>query len=179
MNDRTKTDPGLVVQQTIDWDKSVVDWDYWSKVPRLTAEEFCILLHRHDPRNFETDRDFIPGCSGRTLGELVSDKSRIINRSMESIKEKSTTEWIKWAKHQNWDIPAYLLSILDLPAPAPRPQGHLNHNSDWQQRANEIAAKEFGKINRSPTRKKVSQLLAQELGVDPATVERRIRKCWR
>ncbi len=57
-------------------------------------------------------------------------------------------------------------------------KGHLNHDPQMQQRANEIAAEKMIETKRPVTRNKVGRLLAQELGMDEGTVIRRIRKQW-
>jgi hypothetical protein len=77
-----RNDPSLEDRRTIGWECSIVDWDYWNRVPMLTAEEFCNLRHVHDPRNFENDRKSTPDGIGKTLGERVSDDLRIIDRSL-------------------------------------------------------------------------------------------------
>lgn len=57
--------------------------------------------------------------------------------------------------------------------------GHLNHDPQMQQRANEIAAAQMAAINRPITRNKVAKVLAKELEMDEETVLRRIRKQWK
>ena len=60
-----------------------------------------------------------------------------------------------------------------------KPRGHLNHDTDLQARANEIAAEHRATTGRSITRDKVGRILAKELSMDEATVTRRIRKQWK
>lgn len=60
-----------------------------------------------------------------------------------------------------------------------KPVGHLNHDLEFQQRANAIAAGLFSSSGRSPTRIKVAEILAKELGETNVTVERRLRKEWK
>ncbi|SOD42719.1 hypothetical protein [Nitrosovibrio sp. Nv4] len=55
---------------------------------------------------------------------------------------------------------------------------HLNHDLTLQQRANEIAAQLIIHNGQKPTRNKVAEILAAELGKAPETVLRRIRKQW-
>lgn len=57
--------------------------------------------------------------------------------------------------------------------------GHLNHDPQMQQRANEIAAELTTSTGRVPTRNKVAKKLATELGMPVETVERRIRAQWK
>jgi hypothetical protein len=57
--------------------------------------------------------------------------------------------------------------------------GHLDHDPELQKRANEIAAAKRKEAKRPVTRNKVAQLLAKEVGMDEATVLRRIRKQWK
>lgn len=58
--------------------------------------------------------------------------------------------------------------------------GHLNHDSDWQARANQIAAEQKKVLpHRRITRDMVAKILAKELGKDEVTVLRRIRKSWK
>ncbi len=106
-----RNDPALEDQRTVGWECSIVGWDYWSRVPMLTAEEFCVLRHLHDPRNFEIDRNSTPDGVGKTLGERVSDDLRIIDRSLGPNAENPTAEWVTWAQQQSWNIPAYLRSF--------------------------------------------------------------------
>ena len=62
---------------------------------------------------------------------------------------------------------------------ATKAKGHLNHDPQMQQRANEIAAEKMKETRRPVTRNKVAKLLANERGIDEATVLRRIRKQWK
>ena len=105
--------PGLETNRQTGWDKYVVDWVYWQQVPSLTAQEFCILRHVHDPRKFEDDRNSIPSGEGKTLGERVSDDVRIIERSLGPDAKKSAQEWVSWAHQQGWGIPSYLRNLAD------------------------------------------------------------------
>ena len=59
-----------------------------------------------------------------------------------------------------------------------KPRGHLNHDPQMQQRANEIAADNMKVPGISITRNRVAKLLANELGMEMDTVLRRIRKQW-
>lgn len=56
--------------------------------------------------------------------------------------------------------------------------GHLNHDSQMQQRANEIAAEIKNTTKRVPTKEIVAKRLAKEIDRDVMTVARRIRKQW-
>jgi len=69
-------------------------------------------------------------------------------------------------------------SINTLP-PEIGQSGRLNHDLGMQARANKIAAEQLATTNRSMTRNKVAKILAKELGMDEATVLRRIRKQWK
>lgn len=106
-------DPALEDQRTIDWERVVVDWAYWEKVPRLTAKEFCVLMRAHDPRKFDAEHDHIPGGKGKTLGERVSDDLRIIERTLGTDAKKSVQQWVAWARKQDWKVPAYLSASAD------------------------------------------------------------------
>ncbi len=71
----------------------------------------------------------------------------------------------------------------DFAAPADisssKPAGHLNHDPELQARANEIAKRLMAEKRKSlVTKEKVATLLADERGMDIATVLRRTRKCW-
>lgn len=57
--------------------------------------------------------------------------------------------------------------------------GHLNHDQQLQLQANEIAAELTATTKRVPTKDKVAKNLAKKLGIDEATVLRRIRKQWK
>lgn len=105
--------PEAEEKRTIDWDGVVVGWDYWQKVPLLTAEEFSVLRHVHDPRNFVDEKNNIPGGDGRTLGERVNDDVRIIERTHGLDAKKAMQEWVSWAQKQDWGIPSYLLAAAD------------------------------------------------------------------
>ena len=107
-----KNDPAMAERRSVEWQESVVDWDYWQKVPLLTAQEFCILRQVHDPRNFEVDRTSIPGGIGKTLGDRVSDDLRIIERSLGPEIKHPIKQWVKWAQQQAWDIPIYLRILV-------------------------------------------------------------------
>lgn len=62
----------------------------------------------------------------------------------------------------------------------PRSHGHLNHDLQMQQRANEIAAelREKSSTKIAPTRGRVARILAEELGKGQTSVLRRIRLQW-
>lgn len=60
-----------------------------------------------------------------------------------------------------------------------KPRNHLDHDPEWQARANQIAAEQRVKTGRSITKGKVANILATELKKKPDTVERRIRKEWK
>lgn len=62
-------------------------------------------------------------------------------------------------------------------APAAKPEGHLNHDLEMQQQANQIA-EEHRANGKSVTRDYVAKLLAEKLGIKQETVVRRIRKQW-
>jgi len=57
--------------------------------------------------------------------------------------------------------------------------GHLNHDPQMQQRANEIATELTTSTGRVPTRDIVAKKLAKELGKTFETVARRIRAQWK
>ncbi len=61
----------------------------------------------------------------------------------------------------------------------PNPPGHLNHDPEMQNRANQIAAERLAATGRPITRNKVAKLLAKELEMGEETVLRRIRKQWK
>ncbi len=108
-----QNDPALEEVRRIDWDKTTVDWRYWQKVASLTAKEFCILRHVHDPRKFDAARDNIPGGEGKTLGERVSDDVRIIKADNGGHKDKDKdraplSEWIEWADSVEWELPNFM-----------------------------------------------------------------------
>ncbi|MBN8476057.1 hypothetical protein [Sulfuritalea sp.] len=65
-----------------------------------------------------------------------------------------------------------------VPPAAPKSKGHLNHDLQMQERANQIAAQKMEETKRPVTRDKVAKLLAAELGMTIDTVLRRIRKQW-
>ena len=58
-------------------------------------------------------------------------------------------------------------------------QGRLNHDAAFQTRANEIAKDLMGKLNRNVTKNEVAKRLAEQCGLNEATVLRRIRKRWK
>lgn len=60
-----------------------------------------------------------------------------------------------------------------------KPLGHLNHDPTMQVRANQIANEEMAATKRPIKKGKVANILAKELEMDPATVERRLRKEWK
>jgi hypothetical protein len=84
-------------------------------------------------------------------------------------------EQLGWPKNS---LPKCVKDHLALKDSMHKPKGHLNHDLDMQMRANEIAAEIMKAKNRRVTRNEVAKLLAQELGMDPETVIRRIRKKW-
>ena len=104
-----ENNPELEEVRRIAWEESMVGWDYWKKVPLLTAQEFCILHHVRDPRDFERDRASIPDGIGKSLGERVSDELKIIARSLGPETMKTVNEWVIWARQQEvWSVPSYL-----------------------------------------------------------------------
>lgn len=171
-------DPVLKERRAVDWQESVVDWDYWKKVPLLSAQEFCILRHVHDPRNFEGEKISIPGGVGKPLAERVSNDLRVIDRSLGGDTKSSIKNWVIWAHQYSWDIPVYLRFLVKEDEARQKPKGHLNHDPEMQKRANEIAADKKKEKKGSVTRNEVGKLLAQKLGMDQETVIRRIRKEW-
>lgn len=105
-------DPALEEQRDIDWDRQHAGWSYWQQVPRLTAQEFCILRHKHDPRKFEKERDGVPGGEGKTLGERVSDDMRIIARTQSDQNQLSLAKWIALAEELGWVVPPYMRAAV-------------------------------------------------------------------
>lgn len=65
-----------------------------------------------------------------------------------------------------------------VPAVGQKPKGHLNHDLQMQERANQIADQKMAETKRTITRDKVAKLLAAERGMKIETVLRRIRKQW-
>lgn len=61
----------------------------------------------------------------------------------------------------------------------PKNPGHLDHDLDWQARANQIAEKQMDSKKRSVTKNAVAKILAEELEEDEGTVLRRTRKEWK
>lgn len=59
-----------------------------------------------------------------------------------------------------------------------KPPGHLNHDLEWQEMANQIAKQKMTATGRPITRNDVAKLLAKNIGVTVDTVLRRIRKEW-
>jgi hypothetical protein len=173
-----QNDPALEDSRAAGLEAAIVDWGYWQKLTSLTAQEFCILRHVHDPRKFDDERNSIPGGVGKPLGERVSDDLRIIDRSLGSDTKNSIKNWIIWAQKHSWDIPVYLRPLVEEDEARPKPKDHLNHDPEMQKRANEIAAEKKKEKKGAVTRDKVGKLLAQELEMDPETVIRRIRKEW-
>ncbi|CAE6727749.1 hypothetical protein [Candidatus Nitrotoga fabula] len=100
-------DPARTEERDATWNEVSVDWDYWKQVPKLTAQEFCILCLLQDPRHFESEKTFTFGGAGKTLGERVGDDVRIIERTLGPDITRPIPEWIAWAKLQNWDMPSY------------------------------------------------------------------------
>lgn len=100
-------DPARAEERAAAWNEVSVDWAYWRQVPALTAQEFCILRLLHDPRHFESEKTFTFGGAGKSLGELVDDDVRIIERTLDPDIIKPIPEWIAWAQLQNWDMPSY------------------------------------------------------------------------
>lgn len=63
--------------------------------------------------------------------------------------------------------------------PTAKPSGHLNHDQEWQTRANEIATKLKADKKRVPTKNEVATKLAEEIETPFDTVLRRIRAEWK
>lgn len=103
-----KFDPAHAEKHRVAWEESLVDWRYWATIPLLSAQEFCILRHIHDPRDYEARKGFRPDGVGKLLGERVSDDLRIIERSIGTETLRTACDWVKWAQQQSWAIPAYL-----------------------------------------------------------------------
>ena len=64
-------------------------------------------------------------------------------------------------------------------SPRKKSPGHLNHDPEMQKRANEIAAELKTVLSRAVKREDAAKKLASELGMNPDTVLRRIRKQWK
>lgn len=105
--------PALEAKRVKEWDECTVGWYYWQKVSSLTAQEFCILRHVHDPRKFDDDQNCTPGGEGKTLGERVSDDVRIIERAEGQNVTKPVKEWVSWAQKQSWELPSYLRALAE------------------------------------------------------------------
>jgi len=99
--------------------------------------------------------------------------------------------WLKWANKRNLFPDGLRETILALGKDGiinpldkstgekePRTPGHLDHDPQWQQKANEIAADLMVSKKRKPTKGEVAKHLAPKLGETVPTVERRIRKQW-
>jgi len=160
--------PALEKVRTNDWNMAVVDWPYWKQVPSLTAQEFCVLRHVHDPRDFDAERDGIPGGKGKTLGARVSDDLRIIDRSLSADEKKPIQGWIVWALEQGWDVPGYLQDPDNVDDASPAHPGRskpvtsrkikaafvIPHEKDsaawWDQRMRE--AKDYGLVGHRAAR---------------------------
>lgn len=104
----TEHDPANEEAGQIGWDEEQAGWAYWRKVPVLTTQDFCILRHGYDPREFKRDRDSTPGDEGRTLGERVADDVRILSRAPTRSARKSLPDWIALAQRLTLDVPAYM-----------------------------------------------------------------------
>lgn len=101
-------------------------------------------------------------------------------------------QFAAWVCSMKWSIPQELVEIArdsatDLKHIGPtdigdsktsRPKGYLDHDPEWQQRANKIAAKKKRETGKAVTRNTVARLLADELREGEETVKRRIRKQW-
>lgn len=67
---------------------------------------------------------------------------------------------------------------IQFPA-ASKPPGHLYHDLEMQQRANEIATELIMTTKRIPTKDSVARKLATERDMNIDTVLRRVRKQWK
>jgi hypothetical protein len=87
--------------------------------------------------------------------------------------------WLRWAKERDM-LPDGLFDLVNRPAEEMQPKapGHLNHDPQMQQRANEIAVELRRSKKRNPTKDEVSKILASEVGMPEVTAARRIRKQW-
>jgi hypothetical protein len=93
-------------------DDHVDDWSYWRGQQSLTAEEFCILRHLHDPRDFEADRETIPEGGFKSLGERVANALRYIERNAkgEERSPRKLDEWLAWVEALHGSVPFYMLA---------------------------------------------------------------------
>lgn len=103
--------------QQVEWDRCVSGMEYWENVALLTAHEFCCLRHIHDPRNFEQEKNTIPGGTGKTLESRVADDERIIERdpAIDGKRAMSLADWVTWAEHKNWAIPGFISRATENP----------------------------------------------------------------
>jgi hypothetical protein len=94
------------------WDEMIVGWAYWLQLRTLSAQEFCILRHIHDPRKFDDEREHFPGGEDPSLGQRVEDDLRLIaaDPRITGGLRHSLDEWVAWAKLSGLACPHFLQS---------------------------------------------------------------------
>jgi hypothetical protein len=175
MNDEHEISLNLFtgIELTI-WEEEAVDWLFWREVEALSAKQFSLLRNVCDPRNFEAQKDIIPGGVGKTLEQRMNDDLLILDDG----NTRKIREWVNLACKKELNIPGYLKVFLDKPDTEIKSKGHLNHDPNLQEQANSFAEDFKVKTGRYPTKSEVAKELSKSNELKLETVERRIRKKW-
>lgn len=171
------------LRQRVEREFFPMPWDSLSADERRSVA--LRLDYQRDPAT-ERDRQFLwnsfarmrdlekeiatwEGIATPTANELALKETRLVALR----QELACTE-----KQQLQSRGDYYPGRKGTPDTQTKTKGHLDHDPQMQQRANEIAAEKKKETKRPITRDKVAKLLATELGMSVETVLRRIRKQW-
>lgn len=125
-----------------------------------------------------------------TLQDALQRKATLFQEIMEVISNVALPDDIRNAqladlRSKHHDLEEQLArGDYDVPGEQKRarqsikPPGHLNHDLEWQEMANQIAEQKMTETGRPITRNDVAKLLAKNIGATVDTVLRRIRKDW-
>jgi hypothetical protein len=118
-------DPALETERARHWDEASVDWQYWGRLPTLSASEFVALRLARDPRKVESQREIFPGGKRPSLGERIdNDLIRIAADPNVSGKDRlPLRQWMQWAGRAGLSCPAFMHAHVDADRKAPAPNG--------------------------------------------------------
>ncbi len=156
------------------WEEEAVDWLFWINVDALSAQQFSLLRNVRDPRNFETEKDLVPGKSGKTLEQIVNDDLLFLDEG----NTRNIREWVNLACKKELHIPHYMRGFLDKPDTELRSKDYLNHDPILQEKANSFAEDFKVRKRRYPSKGEVAKELSKSNNLTLETIERRIRKEW-
>jgi hypothetical protein len=140
-----------MLQEHIDYQNSIIKWDYWKNLPNVKLWEAILLANAYNPHD-KLSQDFLEDGEAEKLIRLLD--GNLANRKFFSAKEQSHVEinyrevslkeFAVWAKSINWKLPEELSKFADIPLNSQRPNNVTK--TIQEQRFEEIIriTKEFG-----------------------------------